>query len=120
MVHLSAHDVRIARMVRRRRRQSVRGRAATVGVVLVCLLALAPGTAFAAVTSAPTEPGTIIVSNLTPTSVSISWANSHPVSRIEGYRVYRGLAPGTPMSLIATTDATPSYTASHLRSGQTY
>jgi len=80
---------------------------------------LRPETAFAADTSAPTTPGVITPSNVTAASVSLAWGRSTDNVKIEGYRVYRGVGTG-PQSLIATTDAVTSYSATHLYSGVAY
>src|SRR6195952_3919127 len=116
----SHDDAWVARTTRQHGRRRVRGRAACLVVLLTCLSAVMPVTAFATGTSRPSEPGIIAASNLTPTSVFLSWGGSRDVHGIEGYRVWRGPASGRGMSLITTTDATTSYLATHLRSGQTY
>jgi fibronectin type 3 domain-containing protein len=90
--------------------------AAPVGLPMTAASAGAPDA------SAPTEPGTITVSNLTATGTSLKWGGSADNVGIEGYRVYRGFASqgSTPTTLIATTDAVTSYTATHLYSGTSY
>jgi len=82
-------------------------------------VALAPSAVFAADTSAPTEPGTITVSGVTATGASLRWGHSTDDVGIEGYRVYRG-PTASALSLIATTDAVTSYTATNLRSRYAY
>jgi fibronectin type 3 domain-containing protein len=79
-------------------------------------------TASAADTSAPSQPGAITVSGVTATSASLAWGRSTDDVGIEGYRVYRGPAGAadSALSLIATTDAVTSYTASKLYSGTAY
>jgi fibronectin type 3 domain-containing protein len=70
-------------------------------------------------TTAPSEPGTITTSSLTASSVALKWGGSTDSSGIEGYRVYRGFSGGA-LSLIATTDAVTSSSATHLYSGRSY
>jgi hypothetical protein len=83
--------------------------------------AVLPENAAAADTSPPTQPGTITVTGVTSTAASLKWARSGDDVGIEGYRVYRGVASrGAPTTLIATTDAVTSYSATHLYSGTGY
>lgn len=92
-----------------------------VGVILLVGTALVATArpASAADTVAPGEAGTIIASNLTSSSVSLRWARSTDDVGIEGYRVYRGRS-ATSLSLIATTDAVTSYSATHLYANTSY
>jgi hypothetical protein len=96
----------------------------TLAIAAVCTLAMAVGapTASAADTAAPSQPGTITVSSLTTTSAKLAWGRSTDDVGIEGYRVYRGPASAadSALSLIATTDAVTSYSASKLYSGTAY
>jgi hypothetical protein len=93
----------------------------TVSAALLAALLL-PDTAGAADTSPPTEPGTITVTAVTTSSAKLHWIRSNDNIGIEGYRVYRGpaAAADTALRLIATTDATNSYTAAKLYSGTQY
>ena len=59
------------------------------------------------------------MSSVTASGASLHWAGSSDNVGIEGYRVYRG-PQGGGLSLIATTDAVTSYSATHLRSGFAY
>jgi len=97
-------------------------RLTTIALVAGVVLFAAPTSARAADTTAPSEPGTITVSNVTATGASLKWGGSTDDVGIEGYRVYRGPASGgvTGLSLIATTDAVTSYTATSLRSNFSY
>ena len=113
-------DAWVVRTTRAPGRRRARVRAACMVIVLTCLSAMVPLTAFASDTSAPSEPGNITISNLTATSVSLSWGGSRDANGIEGYRVWRGPASGRGMDLITTTDATTSYVSTNLRSGRTY
>src|SRR5256885_4212380 len=76
----------------------------------------------AAETSPPTQPGAITVSSITSSSAKLSWSKSSDNTKVEGFRVLRGV-PGNPASLpyIWTVDGFKnSYTATALRSGKTY
>jgi fibronectin type 3 domain-containing protein len=95
-------------------------RALVVTLVAAAALAATPGAAMAADTTAPTQPGAITVSSVTATSAALKWGPSSDAVGIEGYRVYRALGSATPTSLIATTDAVSSYSATRLYSGKTY
>ena len=88
----------------------------------IALAGLSPTLASAADTIAPTEPGAITASSLTGTSIALNWGSSTDASGIEGYRVYRGpaAAADTTLSLIATTDAVTSFSATQLYSGTGY
>src|SRR4051794_39126905 len=104
MVNGHGETTVMARTGWRRNRRSRASRAwasMIVGPVLLCTV-VAP-TAFAD-SDAPTEPWTLTASNVTSSSVSLSWGGSRDAQGIEGYRVYRGAASGTSMSLITTTD----------------
>ncbi len=91
------------------------------GLTLLASMVASPVRAWATDTSAPTEPGAITVSSVTASGASLKWSSSTDNVGIEGYRVYRGLAAqGTPATLIATTDAVTSYSATHLFSGTGY
>jgi iron/zinc purple acid phosphatase-like protein C/fibronectin type III domain protein/purple acid phosphatase-like protein/calcineurin-like phosphoesterase family protein len=72
--------------------------------------------------SAPTKPGVITVSDITPSGAKLSWAKSTDNVRVAGYRVLRGAAGAPPNELVhvTTTDATTTYTATNLRSGTAY
>jgi hypothetical protein len=94
-----------------------------VGLSLLTMLSVAlvvvPQTASAAITP-PGQPGAFTTSNLTPTSVYLTWGHSASGGLgIEGYRVYRQLSGG-PQEMIYTTDALSYYQANNLRSGATY
>ena len=89
-------------------------------VLLGAFVLVLPGSAFAADTSRPSEPGSITVSGVSASGASLKWGGSSDNVGIEGYRVYRGPASSSALSLIATTDAMTSYTASFLRSGFAY
>lgn len=91
---------------------------AVVGLV-ASLMAVGVQAAAAADTSAPTEPGTITTSSVTASSVALKWGSSTDNVGIEGYRVYRGPSASA-LSLIATTDAVTSYSATRLYSGASY
>ena len=80
------------------------------------------GSRGAADTSPPSQPGPITVSSITQSSASLKWGGSTDDVGIEGYRVYRGPAGAaqSALSLIATTDAVTSYSATHLYSGTGY
>jgi hypothetical protein len=97
-------------------------RALHLGVVICVILAGLLGTACAADTSSPTQPGTITVSSLTTTSAALGWAKSTDNVRVIGYRVYRGPAAASDadLNLIALLDATSSYLATPLYSGTAY
>ena len=77
----------------------------------------------AAETSPPTQPGAITVSSITSSSAKLSWSKSSDNTRVEGFRVLRGV-PGNPaasLPYIWTVDGFKnSYTATALRSGKTY
>ncbi|HEV7205053.1 MAG TPA: hypothetical protein VGN18_10600 [Jatrophihabitans sp.] len=90
-----------------------------VALLAVAGLVASANPAAAVDTSPPTEPGTITVSGLTSSSAALAWARSTDDVGIEGYRVYRG-STVTSMSLIATTDAVASYSASHLYASGSY
>ena len=81
-----------------------------------------PHAASAADISPPTEPGAITVTGVTGNTVALHWIGSTDNVGIEGYRVYRGppAAAESALSLIATTDAVTSYTATRLYSGTGY
>lgn len=73
-------------------------------------------------TSPPTQPGIVIVSNITSSSAQLTWASSSDNVTVMGYRILRGPA-GAPLSAllqIATTEETASYAATNLRSATTY
>ena len=95
---------------------------AVVALLVGCAVILAPTPALAADTSPPSQPGAISVSNVKASSASLAWGSSTDNIRIEGYRVYRGPAgvANTSLSLIATTDAVASFSATNLRSGYAY
>src|SRR5215211_4889966 len=80
------------------------------------------GTASAADTSPPTQPGAITVSSLTATSATLSWAKSTDDVGVVGYRVYRGPASAadTQLTWISSLDVTSSYSATRLYSGTAY
>jgi fibronectin type 3 domain-containing protein len=80
------------------------------------------GTASAADTSPPTQPGAITVSSLTATSATLSWAKSTDDVGVVGYRVYRGPASAadTQLAWISSLDVTSSYSATRLYSGTAY
>jgi chitodextrinase len=101
------------------RRASLGVIALAVAIVVGGLGFVTAGSASAADTSAPTEPGVITVSSVTARSASLKWGGSSDNVAVEGYRVYRG-PQGGPLSLIATTDAVTSYSAANLRSGSAY
>ena len=90
-------------------------RVVVLAVVMGVLLAGTPGSASAADTSAPTQPGVITVSSITAVTASLKWGVSSDNVGIEGYRVYRGpaTAADSALSLIATTDAVTSYIATN-------
>jgi hypothetical protein len=75
-------------------------------VCVVTGLIAAAGTASAADTSPPTQPGAITVSSLTATSGTLSWAKSADDVDVVGYRVYRGPASAADaeLRLIASID----------------
>lgn len=89
------------------------------GLLLLAWVGVTGSTAWAADTSAPTEPGPITVSSVTSSSAYLQWGRSTDDVGIEGYRVYRGLS-STSLALIATTDALTYYAAQYLRSGSGY
>ncbi len=91
-------------------------------ILNIALAGLSPTLASATDTIAPTEPGAITASSLTGTSIALKWGSSTDASGIEGYRVYRGptAAADTALSLIATTDAVTSFSATQLYSGTGY
>jgi hypothetical protein len=105
-------------------RRSYRTRAgACLAACAVSVAALLwPHAASAADISPPTEPGAITVTGATGSTVALRWIGSTDDVGIEGYRVYRGSAAAadTALSLIATTDAVASYTATRLYSGVGY
>ncbi len=113
------NDVRTAGQRALFRRRRIGGRVLSVLLLLAGTVLLRPETAFAADTSAPTMPGVITASNVSVASVSLAWGGSKDNVGIEGYRVYRSVGTGS-LTLIATTDAVTSYSATHLYSGQTY
>ena len=80
------------------------------------------GTASAADTTPPTQPGAITVSSLTATPATLSWAKSTDDVDVVGYRVYRGpaSAANADLKLIASLDVTSSYSATRLYSGTAY
>jgi hypothetical protein len=85
-------------------------------------LAVTAPAALAADTSPPTAPGPITVSSLTATSAKLAWTRSTDNVGIEGYRVYRGPAAAatSALTLIATTDAVTSYSATRLYRSTAY
>lgn len=85
-------------------------------------VAILPGAAASADSAAPTQPGAITASNVTATSVALKWGASSDDIKVEGYRVYRGVAdaPDSALALIGTTDAKTSYSATRLYSGTAY
>ena len=87
--------------------------------ILIALGGITAASAGALDISPPTEPGTITVSSVTSSGASLKWGGSTDNVGIEGYRVYRG-PQGGGLSLIATTDAVTSYSATYLRSGYAY
>jgi Iron/zinc purple acid phosphatase-like protein C/Calcineurin-like phosphoesterase len=95
--------------------------AIAMSVVVTGLIATV-GTASAADTSPPTQPGEITVSSLTATSATLSWAKSTDDVGVVGYRVYRGPASAADaeLSLIASIDVASSYSATRLYSGAAY
>jgi chitodextrinase len=97
-------------------------RALRVLVGICVILTGLIGSACAADSLSPTQPGPITVSNLTTTSAVLSWARSTDDVGVVGYRVYRGAATGakTDLTLIASLDATSSYLVSRLYSGTAY
>jgi Iron/zinc purple acid phosphatase-like protein C/Purple acid Phosphatase, N-terminal domain len=106
------------------RRSPIRSRAAGMLAVLIVagVTVMLPGTASAADTSPPTEPGVITVSAVTATSATLTWAKSTDDVRVEGYRVYRGpaAAADSALTLIKTLDAATPYSATELFSGTAY
>jgi fibronectin type 3 domain-containing protein len=92
---------------------------ASIVGVLVAGAAAGPS---AADTSAPTQPGPVTVYGVTSSSANLTWGTSTDDVKVEGYRVYRGpaSAPNSSLSLIATTDAVTSYTATTLYAGTAY
>src|SRR5215211_2970119 len=95
--------------------------AVAMSVVVTGLIAAA-GTASAADTSPPTQPGAITVSNLTATSATLTWAKSTDDVEVVGYRVYRGpaTAADTELTWIASIDPAVSYSATRMYSGTAY
>ena len=96
--------------------------AAVAMCVVVTGLVATTGTASAADTTPPTQPGAITVSSLTATSATLSWAKSTDDVDVVGYRVYRGpaSAANADLKLIASLDVTSSYSATRLYSGTAY
>jgi Iron/zinc purple acid phosphatase-like protein C/Calcineurin-like phosphoesterase len=96
--------------------------AVVVALAATGLAAVGAGSAAAADTTPPTQPGAIVASGLTATGVHLAWGRSSDNVAIEGYRVYRSPAgqPSAPLNLISTTDNLVSYTATHLFSGKAY
>jgi hypothetical protein len=73
-------------------------------------------------TQAPTQPGSITVSNVASSSAKLSWARSSDNVDIVGYRILRG-AVGTPVAdliQISTTDAINSYSPTNLKANTAY
>ena len=94
--------------------------AIAMSVVVTGLIATT-GTASAADTSPPTQPGAITVSSLTATSATLSWAKSTDDVGVVGYRVYRGPASAADTQLtISSLDVTSSYSATRLYSATAY
>jgi hypothetical protein len=112
--HLVAGSQRAA-LSRRRATALIAGSAALIAALLI-----EPAGAAAADGSPPTMPGTITVSSVTATGASLKWGPSTDNVGIEGYRVYRQAAGQSAPSLISTTDAVTSYSATRLYSGTGY
>ena len=72
--------------------------------------------------SPPTQPGAIMVSNITSSSAQLTWASSHDNITVMGYRILRGpvSAPLSALVQIATTEETASYTATNLKANTAY
>ncbi len=89
---------------------------------MIVLLVLAFVTACVADTTPPTEPGSITVSALGPSSATLTWTRSNDAVGIEGYRVYRGPAgvADSALTLITTLDTATQYAATALFSGARY
>jgi chitodextrinase len=100
----------------------IRQRALHAVAAICVILAGVLGTACAANTSSPTQPGPITVSNLTTTSAALGWSRSRDNVGVVGYRVYRGAAAAadTELTLIESLDVTGSYTATRLSTGTAY
>jgi hypothetical protein len=115
--------------MRSRSPQSARGQRTVVG--RLCVVAAAATALTLAVVTPPASaaavgpgtPGAITISSVTSSSVALKWGGSSPGSlKVEGYRVLRCSGnPGcTPTTVVTTTDAVTSYTATNLRSGTSY
>lgn len=92
--------------------------ACSAAVTAAGLLIASPASA-TLVDGPPTQPGAVVISNLTMNSVSLSWGPSRDTLGVEGYEVFRGTG-GTPR-LIGTTDGgITRYAAAHLYASTAY
>jgi hypothetical protein len=122
-----ANRTRLSTSRRRTSESPSRAKGVATKVVLLALALVAgtaswAGTAFAADTTPPTEPGPVSVSALTATSATLTWSKSTDDVRVEGYRVYRGPAAtaDSALTLVKTMDAATPYSATQLFSGAAY
>ena len=69
-------------------------------------------------TQAPSVPGALVASALSPTEISLSWNASTDNVRVTGYRVYRSTSGGA--SALAGTSTTPGFADLGLTAGVTY
>jgi hypothetical protein len=92
--------------------------AALVAGALIAAVFALPTPAAAA--TPPTTPGTLVVTNVTATSATLTWGASTDPLGIVGYQVYRQAGTGA-NALIATTDGTVThYNATHLYGSTQY
>jgi len=92
--------------------------ACSAAVAAAGLLVASPASA-TLVDGPPTQPGAVVISNLTMNSVNLSWGPSRDTIGVEGYEVFRGTG-GTPR-LIGTTDGgITKYAAAHLYASTGY